>query len=78
MKTVLFPQMDKRDRYSFFPCTACTAAPVGIYFSIVGQAEVDNMRQVINIKSAGCNIGCNQQAEVSRPEFVHDCVALRL
>ena len=51
---------------------------MGIALNVVGKSEVDNMGEVVNIKSSGCHIGGNEELGEVLAELLHGKVALLL
>ncbi len=54
-----FPAMANRNANTAFTGTCCTPRPVGVYFNIIRQFKIDNMRNAFYIYSSCGNIGCN-------------------
>ena len=71
-------QVHDRYRCTCLAGTTGTAAAMGVVLYVIGQAEVDHMREVIHVKSAGCHIGSHQQLELMFAELVHGQVTLCL
>tara|TARA_B110000503_G_scaffold135503_1_gene216234 strand:+ start:2473 stop:2796 length:324 start_codon:yes stop_codon:yes gene_type:complete len=59
-------------------CTAGSSDPVHIRFRNVGQFEVDDMAQLIDVNSTRSNIGRDQYANLAFFESVHGPVPLWL
>ena len=57
---MLLADVHNRDRRTFLSCTTCTSTAVGITFNIIGQTIVDDMGEIVNIKSTGCHISSHK------------------
>ena len=71
-------RVDNGNRHSGLSCTTGTAATVGIGGSVVGQAVVDHVSEVVHVESACSHIGSHKNLEVTLAEFLHHHVALLL
>ena len=49
--------MDDGDGGAFLAGTTCTTRTVGVVLDIVGQSEVDDVCQVVDVETARCHIG---------------------
>lgn len=70
--------MDDGDACASLSGTAGAARTVGVVLNIVGQAVVDDMGEVLDIKTAGCHVGGHEQLGVVLAELLHGEVALGL
>ena len=75
---VLLTTVDDGDGSTLLTGTTRTTAAVGVVLYIVGQAVVDDMRQIIHIQATGSHIGSHQQLRKVMTELLHGEVALRL
>ena len=75
---VLLTSVHNRDAGAFLAGTASTARAVGVVLDIVGQSVVDDMRQVVDVQSAGSHVGSHQQLRQVTAELLHGQVALLL
>ena len=73
-----FAQVDDGDAGASLAGSAGTAAAVGVALYIIRQTEVDNVRQVLYIESAGCHVGSDQELQMAYAELLHHQVALGL
>ena len=64
--------------YTSFTSTASTTTAVCIYFHIIGQFEIDDMRNAGYVDTTGSNIGGNYQLQSLAAKAVHYPVALLL
>ena len=71
-------RVDDGYRRTFLACTACTSGAVGIVLYVVGQSVIDDMGEVVDIKSSCCHIGSNKQLHGMLPELLHRKVSLLL
>ena len=71
-------RVDDGYRRTFLACTACTSGAVGIVLYVVGQSVIDDMGEVVDIKSSCCHIGGNKQLHGMLPELLHRKVSLLL
>ncbi len=62
---------DKGVRLARLPGAAGAADSVDIVFSVLGQVEVDDNLDVLDIDAAGSHIGGNQQVDIAAAEAVH-------
>ncbi|MPN32585.1 hypothetical protein SDC9_180065 [bioreactor metagenome] len=70
--------MDNGNGSSGLPHPAGTAAAMRVNFVIIGQTEVNNVRDIVHIQAPGSNIGSNQQLQIPQAELVHHIITLRL
>ena len=66
------------DARAFLACTACSARAVSVVLDVVGQSEVDDVRQVVDVKAASSHIGSHKQLSEVLAELLHGLVALLL
>ena len=74
----LLSNVNDADAGSLLAGTASTATSMSVVLGIVGQTIVDNMCEIVNIKSACCYIGSHKQLCAMLAEFLHREVALLL
>ena len=75
---VLLATVDDGDRGTLLAGTACTAGAVGIVLDVVGQPEVDHVRQVVHVEATGSHVRCHEQLRQMLAELLHRQVALGL
>ena len=74
----LLSGMDDRDGCSLLSGTTGTTASVGVACHIIRQAVVDNVSQIVNIKTTGSHIGSHQELNGMVAELLHGEVTLLL
>src|SRR5665213_1101314 len=53
----------ERNGFPECTCPACSADPVYIGFRNIGEIEINNQTQIVNINTTGCNIRCHQDLQ---------------
>ena len=74
----LLSGMDDRDGCSLLSGTTGTTASMGITCHIVRQTVVDDVSQIVNIKTTGSHIGSHQELNGMVAELLHGEVTLLL
>ena len=74
----LLAQVDDGDGGARLSGASGTSAAVSVAFGVVGQAVVDDVRQVVHVQSAGGHVGGHEQLQVADAKLLHHGVALRL
>ena len=69
---------DEGHSYAGVACTTGTADAVNVAFRILRNIKVDNVGNVINVDTAGSNVGSNQHINSALAEFLHYAVTLVL
>ena len=64
--------------YAGVACTAGTADAVNVAFRILRNIKVDNVGNIVNVDTAGSNVGGNQHINSALAEFLHNTVTLVL
>ena len=67
-----------RDGGAFLAGTSCTSTAVGVVFDVLGQSEVDDMGEVVDIQTPCSHIRRHEQLSEVLAEFLHGQVALLL
>ena len=75
---MLLAAVDDGNARTFLASTTSTTRAMGIVLDIIGQAEVNDVRQVVDIQTTGCDIGSHQQLRQMITEFLHRQVTLLL
>src|SRR5579862_539189 len=75
---LLFFSCNQRDRFAALARTSCSAYPVRIGIDVAGDFVVINMRNIVDMQSAGGNIGGNQYIESLPLEILRYPLALVL
>ena len=70
-----FPPGNERDGAAAAAGTAGSADPVEVIFGVVGEVEVEDDLDVIDIDAPGGDVGGDEEFESGLAEFVHDLVA---
>ena len=63
---------------AFLARAACTSRTVDIILNVVGHSVVDDMREVVNVKTARSHVGGHEQLRQMLAELLHREVALLL
>ena len=74
----LLAAVNDGDAHAILAGTACAAAAVVVDVVVVGQTIADDVREVVDIESAGGHIGGNEQLQVTLAELLHHGIALCL
>ena len=69
---------DEGHSYAGVACTTGTADAVNVAFRILRNIKVDNVGNVVNVDTAGSNVGSNQHINSAFAEFLHYAVTLVL
>ena len=69
---------DEGHSYAGVACTTGAADAVNIAFRILRNIKVDNVGDVVNVDTAGSNVGSNQHINSALAEFLHYTVTLVL
>ena len=69
---------DEGHSYAGVACTAGTADAVNVAFRILRNIKVDNVGNVVNVDTAGSNVGSNKHIDSALAEFLHYAVTLVL
>ena len=75
---ILLARVYDRNRGALLAGTTCTARAMGVVLNVVGQSVVDDVREVIDIKSTGSHIRCHKQLHSVLAELLHSEVTLVL
>ena len=71
-------EMDDGDARAALSGASSTSRTVGIVFYVVGKSVVDHVCQFVDIKTAGCHVGGNEELRAVLTELLHREVALGL
>ena len=66
------------DGDSHLPGTCRTATAVGIALDVIGQAVVDDVREVIHVQTASRHVSSDEELEIADAELLHHVVTLSL
>ena len=75
---LLFGGCHERDRFSLFPYPRSSPHAVCVRFDISGYLIVVHVRDVLNVKTAGCHISCYKHVKSFVPKLVCHPLTLRL
>ena len=70
--------MADSDGDTHLPSTCRTATAVGVALDVIGQAVVDNVREVIHVQPASCHISSDEELKIADAELLHHVVTLSL
>ena len=60
------------------PGTCCTTTAVGIALDVIGQAVVDDVREVIHVQPASRHVSSDEELKIADAELLHHVVTLSL
>ena len=72
---VLLLEADERHRDALLARAGGAAGAVRVVRLVVGQGEVEDVRQVVDVDAAGGHVGGNEDLEVALLEAHHDPIA---
>ena len=58
--------------------TCRTATAVGVALDVIGQAVVDDVREVVHVQPASCYVGSDEELKIADAELLHHVVTLGL
>ena len=70
--------MADSDGDTHLPCTCCTTTAVGVALDVIGQAVVDDVREVIHVQPASRHVSRDEELEIADTELLHHVVTLSL
>ena len=70
--------MADSDGDTHLPSTCRTATAVGVALDVIGQAVVDDVREVIHVQPASRHVSSDEELEIADAELLHHVVTLSL